>query len=131
MRAIMIQGNELFDILTGVRKMDYRIWQPQDKQEKKGRIMLCSAAKKYKGYACGYALATAEIGKIEKYPEEALDGGDLFGWEWKKIRLIAPVKLKMRSRQTFFELDDAVAQEMKGMKLQEWVETFYDPIRSW
>ncbi len=131
MKAIMIQGNDLFDLLTGYRKTIYRIWDPRDMLGKKERIILCSAAKKYKGYACGYALATAEIGKVDYYPAEAVDGGDLFGWELKKIRFIGPVQLKVRSRQTFFELDDVVAQELKGMKLQEWVETFYDPIRSW
>lgn len=132
MKAIMIQGNELFDMLTGLRKIDYRIWDPGDQLGKRERILLCSAAKKYKGYACGYALATASVGKVEYFPGEALDGGDLFGWELKRIRLIAPVQLKMRTREGFFEIDDIVgAQEMKGMKLQDWVEKFYDPIRSW
>lgn len=131
MKAIMIQGNELYDILTGVRKTDYRIWEPQDMLGKKERIILCSAAKKYKGYVCGYALATAEVGKIEAYPGEAMDGGDLFGWELKRIRFIGPVQVKARYRETFFELDDIVAQELKGMKLQQWVEEFYDPLRSW
>lgn len=131
MKAIMIQGNELFDILTGLRKMDYRIWEPRDRKDRKSRILLCSAAKKYKGYVCGYALATAEIGKVERFPGDALDGGDLFGWELKKIRFIEPFALKMRSRQTFFEADEKKICELKGMKLQDWVQEYYDPIRTW
>ena len=131
MKAIMIQGNELYDLLTGVRKMDYHIWEPGRKLSKKERVLLCSAAKKYKGYVCGYALATAEIGKTERYPGEALDGGDLFGWEWKKIHFIEPVPLKMRSRQTFFEVEDRKILTIKGIGLQEWVENCYDPLRTW
>ena len=128
MRAIMVQGKDIYDILTGLRPTDYRIWEPQDR---KGRILICTAAKKYKGYPCGYAICTAEIGKVEKYPAEALDGGDLFGWQLKKIRLIEPFPLKVRSRQTFFEVEDKAVRELKGVRLQDWVETYYDPIRSW
>ena len=77
MRAIQVQGKDIQDLITGLRKTDYRIWEPQNK---KGRILICTASKRYKGYPCGYALCTAEIGKVTRYPGDALDGGDLYGW---------------------------------------------------
>ena len=86
MRAIQVQGKDIQDLITGLRKTDYRIWEPQNK---KGRILICTASKRYKGYPCGYALCTAEIGKVTRYPGDALDGGDLYGWELKRIHLRA------------------------------------------
>lgn len=128
MRAILIPGNELFEILTGAKKETFRIWAPK---EKKGRILLCGNMKKYKGYTCGYGLCTAQIGKVTCYPADAADGGDLYGWQLKQIRFIEPLQMKMRSRQSFFEVDDSLVREVKGLKMKEWFETFYDPLRSW
>ena len=128
MRAIQVQGKDIQDLITGLRKTDYRIWEPQNK---KGRILICTASKRYKGYPCGYALCTAEIGKVTRYPGDALDGGDLYGWELKRIHLIEPFPMKIRARQGFFEVDDELVWECKGVALQDWFQTYYDPIRTW
>ena len=128
MRAISVAGIDAHEILTGAKKEDYRIWEPNDR---KGRILICSAAKKQKGFVCGYALCTAEIGKVTKYPPGPYDDGPMYGWQLKKVRFIEPFPVKSRNRLTFFEVDDDLVAEFKGIDLQEWFETYYDPIRAW
>ena len=128
MRAIAVPGIDAHGILTGMKKEDYRIWEPKDK---KGRILICSAATRQKGYVCGYALCTAEIGKVTEYPPGPGEEGSIFGWQIKKVRFIEPFPVKSRNRLSFFEVSDVHVHELKGISLQEWFETYYDGLRHW
>lgn len=117
MKALSIHAPWIYQILTGEKTEEYRTWKPKEK----GRILLCSSAKKYKGFVSGYALCTAEIGKINDY-------GDEYGWELKDVQFVEPFPVK--GKLHLFDVDDALIKPHKRLSLQGYLKKFYNPLRS-
>lgn len=129
MQAILVDAVEAYHLITGAKTEVIRIWDPRSARGE--RILICSTAKRQKGYACGYALLTAELAKVTPYPSDADPQDAMFGWHLKKIRQIVPFAQRSRNRLSFFEVSDKLITEVKKMSLQEWVEGYYDPLRHW
>ena len=116
-KALSIHAPWVYDILTGEKQEEYRTWKPKQK----GRILICSSAKVYRGYVSGYALCTAEIGEIRNY-------GDQYGWELKDVQFVKPFRVK--GKLHLFDVDRSKVEALEGISLDEYMKTYYDPLRS-
>lgn len=116
-KALSIHAPWVYDILTGEKQEEYRTWKPKQK----GRILICSSAKVYRGYVSGYALCTAEIGEIRNY-------GDQYGWELKDVQFVKPFRVK--GKLHLFNVDRSKVETLEGISLDEYMKTYYDPLRS-
>ena len=122
MKALSIHAPYIHDIITGSKKEEYRTWKPKEF----GRILLCSSAKRYPGYASGYALCTVEVTDIRNYPGEGPNGRMLYGWVLKNIEYIEPFPVK--GKLHLFDVDDSLIKTIKGINRKHFLREYYTQI---
>ena len=84
MKALSIWPEYATEIAMGWKTIEYRSW----KTNYRGDIVICSSARKQKGFVPGHALCIVEIVDIEEY------GDKDYGWVLDNIRMIKPFPVK-------------------------------------
>lgn len=122
MEALSIHAPYVYDILTGEKTEEYRSWKPKNL----GRILICSSAKKYRGFVSGFALFTVDVTGIREYPGEAGNGRTLYGWELQDVRFIEPFPVK--GKLHLFDVDDSLIKPLHAVSRIEYMKDYYDSL---
>ena len=84
MKALSIWPEYATEIAKGEKTEEYRVWQT----DYRGDLLICSSAKKQKGFLSGHALCIVTLVDID----ELID--DTYAWILENPRMIKPIPLK-------------------------------------
>ena len=95
MKALLVRGDYIMDMIAGKKKIKYRTW----KTNYRGPLLMCSTAKKVAGAAPGYAICVVNLKSIQYFSFE-----DLYYWNIELVDVIKPIHVKGQLK--LFNVDD-------------------------
>lgn len=126
MKALSVKPNYAHEIMTEQKIFEYRSWDTRHR----GDLLICSTARKLKGFIAGHALCVVNLRDTRKLSDGT------FAWVLDDVRLIKPFKVKGQLR--LFEVDDSLIKYPEksdviienGIEIisDEFFETYYEPL---
>lgn len=112
MKALSLNPEAAMAIFEEQKSIECRTW----KTNHRGKILICSSARKEPGFISGHALCTADLTDIEPFNESHLKGAMMevmpnvpcYAWHLDNVEVVKP--FPVRGKLGMFDVDDELIE---------------------
>lgn len=122
MKALSLRADYAFDVLLGQKTTEYRSWNTNYR----GELLICSTARKIKGFIEGRALCVVKITDVFQFSDNT------YAWKLEYMNPIKPFRVK--GQQRMFNVDDKLIElppMLKGYETGDIPKPVEDELAAW